>query len=334
MFKKIASLLLVLLLCLCAVSCAKTDDAPEDMKSATVNGEPFILYVPESWNPNTVSGISGAYYSSSLTALVTARYYTPDAPLSIDAYMDLCAAQYAVSREAFAITGRKTSVLGGKEAVRLDYTVTSDGTALTCFQITALYEGDMITLNGYCDSSLYESEAVRADFDKIISEFVFCAKADPNGVEVVDKNTPDGMEIASADHIEYRMYVPKTWVCDAESNVSEAYYPESGRSNVTVTSYAPDTTTTIGEYFAKCEESYKTALSDYERISEAEGTVAGRTAISYTYRVCPDGVDMTIRQTLFIYNEKIYSFTYTALAENFELHLADVDAMLNAFTFR
>ncbi len=334
MFKKIVSLLLVLLICLSAVACAKTDNAPEDMKSATVSGEPFILYVPESWNPNTVSGISGAYYASSLTALVTARYYTPDAPLSVDAYMDLCAAQYAVSREAFTITERKATVLGGQEAVRLDYTVKENGTALTCFQITALYEGDMITLNGYCDSSLYENEAVRADFEKIIAEFVFRTKADPNGTEEVDKNTPEGMEIASADHIEYRMYVPKTWVCDAESNVSEAYYPESGKSNVTVTSYSPETTTTIGEYFAKCEESYKVSLPDYERISEAERTVSGRTAFSYTYRVSPDEVDMTIMQTLFIYNEKIYSFTYTALSENFDLHMADVEAMLNAFTFR
>jgi hypothetical protein len=39
-------------------------------------------------------------------------------------------------------------------------------------------------------------------------------------------------------------------------------------------------------------------------------------------------------QTLCAYNQNIYSVTYTALDENFELHKADAEAILNAFTFR
>ena len=334
MIKKISALMLALLLCLFAVSCSKQDpDVPEDMQSATAVGEPFMLFVPNSWNPNTVSGISGAYYTSAETVTVTARYYTPsDSAMTVDGYLDFCADRYAATLTGFSVTERIPAVLGGKDAVKLSYTFGKDGKQLTCFQITALHNGDFVSLYGYCATELYES--LSEDFNKIVGEFRLCDKADANGAEVTDKNTPDGMEIASADQIEYRFYVPKAWVCNAESGVSEAYYPESGKSNVTVTSYLPSVSISVQDYFTQCENQYKTTLPSYERVSQSERTVAERSAYSYTYRTTVEGVEFTVMQTLFAYNGSIYSITYTALSENFALHLADVEAMLTAFTFR
>ena len=334
MMKKITALLLALLMCVFVVSCAQKDpNAPEDMKSATADGEPFVLYVPNSWNLNTVSGISGAYYTSTETIMVTARYYTPaDPAMTLDGYVDFCADQYAATLTGFAITDRTPAVLGDKDAVKLSYIFAKDGKQLTCFQISALHNGDFVSLYGYCMTDLYET--LSEDFNKIVGAFVLCDKADPNGTEVVDKNTPEGMEIASADHIEYRLYVPKAWVCNAESGVSEAYYPESGKSNVTVTSYSPSVSISVQDYFLQCENQYKAALLSYERIAESQRTVAERTAYSYTYRTVVEGTEFTVMQTLFAYNGSIYSFTYTALTENFDLHMTDVEAMLNAFTFR
>ena len=50
MMKKIIAILLALLMLLCVTACGKQDpDAPDNMKSATVPGEPFRLYVPESF---------------------------------------------------------------------------------------------------------------------------------------------------------------------------------------------------------------------------------------------------------------------------------------------
>ncbi len=334
MIKKLSALFLVLLLCLTAVSCSSDDeDVPEGMQSATVPGEPFRLYVPESWSLNTSSGISAAYYSSSQKVMVTARYYTPaDPSMSLDAYVDLCAEQYAGALTGFEITERSAALLGGENAVRITYKFTDDGMAMTAFQITAFRKGDMISLCGYSSSDLYENRS--SDFNLIIEAFVLCDKEDPNGAEAVDKDTPEGMEIASSDKIEYRFYVPKAWICDAESGSSEAYYPESGKSNVTVTSFAPNMSISIRDYFAQCEAQYATTLPSYERLSEAERTVAGRLAYSYVYRANVDGAEFKIMQTFFTYNEMIYSITYTALTENFDTHLADVEAMLNAFTFR
>ena len=333
MTKKITALLLALLLTLFAASCAADTDAPEDMYSATVAGEPFVLYVPNHWGSNTVSGISSAYYLPSEKITVTARYCTPsDEGLTLAAYVDSCVAGYAASLAGFALNERVDTVLANEAAIKITYKITENEKEFTCFQISVLYNGDMISLHGYCPTERHE--LVREDFDNIIANFRLCEKSDPNGAEFVDKKTPDGMEIASAKQLEYRLYVPKAWICDAESGVSEAYYPESEKSNVTVTSYTPSQSVSLQSYFTQCEVEYKTTLPEYERLSESERTVAGRSAYSYTYKTVVDGVELRIMQTLFAYDSMIYSFTYTARAELFDSHMADVEAMLNAFSFR
>ncbi len=337
MLKKITAVAMALLLCaVCLLSTAcskKNDGVPDGMKSTTISGEPFILYVPESWTDNTTSGISSAYYASNETILVSARYFTPtDKELTIADYMDVCAARYEEALQSYSETERTPALLGTENAVKLSYTMVKDGVAYTCFQITARHRGDMISLYGYCPADLYEART--EDYDQIATEFVFCEKADPNGAEVTDKKTPDGMKIASDDHLEYRLYVPKTWICDPESGRSEAYYPESEKSNVSLTSYSPTESISVQDYFADCEEEYKAVLPEYERLSEEETTVADRLAYSYTYRTVVEGVEFKMMQTVFTYNEIIYSLTYTAISDTFDTHLEDVEAMLSAFRFR
>lgn len=334
MIKKIAALFLVLLLSLCAVACSPEEsDIPEDMQSATLEGEPFRLFVPQSWILNTSSGVSSAYASTTQKMMVSARYYTPaDDTMTLSDYMAFCVTAYEKTLDSFTVVEQKAAVLGGQDALRLSFTMVEDQIELTCFQISVLYKGDMVSLNGYCPTASYES--MSAEFDQIVSEFVLRDKTYPQGEELIDEDTPDGMEIASSEHSEYRLYVPKAWICNSESGASEAYYPESGKSNVLVTSYVPDTTVSIPDYFAGCEAEYASALPEYKRLSEAQRTVDGRTAYTYTYSTVVDGVEFRISQTLFQYSDSIYSFTYTALAENFDLHLEDVEAMLDAFTFR
>ena len=335
MMKKMIAIVLALLMMLCVTACSKKDpDAPENMKSATVPGEPFHLYVPINWSENTVSGISGAYISAEEKIMVTARYVTPeDTAMTLDEYLDHCSEQYAKTFKSFEIKERSAALLGGANAIRLNYTMVENEKEMTGFQITTLYGGDFVSLNGYCPTDRYET--FTQDFDLIISSFVLCEKISDEGIEVVDKNTPEGMEIASADHIEYRLYVPKTWVCNAESGVSEAYYPESGKPNVTVTSYSPDVSISVKDYFLRCEEEYKTVLPQYERTEDAfQHTVAERTAYTYTYTTTVEGTTVKVMQTLFAYNQNIYSITYTALADRFDAHMEDVERILDGFTFR
>lgn len=334
MIKKICALSLALLLTLCMVACSSQDaNTPEGMQSATMEGEPFRLFVPQSWTLNTTSGISSAYVSPTSKNMVTARYYTPaDDTMTLSEYIDFCVTSYEKTVNSFVLVEQIPAILGGEDAIKLSYTMQENGIEMTCFQISVLYHGDFISLNGYCATDSYSS--LTSDFDQIIKEFVLCEKSDPQGEELTDKHTPDGMEIASADHIEYRLYVPKAWICHAQSGISEAYYPESGKSNVSVTSYVPENFTSIPDYFVQCEADYITTLPEYERLSSSERTVDGVSAYTYTYQTVVDGVSFRIMQTLFYYSESVYSLTYTALADNFDLHLEDVESMLDAFTFR
>ena len=59
----------------------------------------------------------------------------------------------------------------------------------------------------------------------------------------------------------------------------------------------------------------------------------GRSALSYTYSVTFESKTVNVRQTIFIFDSSFYSVTYTAFEESFETHLADVELMLDHFTF-
>ena len=122
MIKKLTALILALIFCVCAVGCSVKDaDAPEGMKSATVEGEPFVLYVPESWTLNTVSGISGAYYAPVDGLFVSARYTASE--LNKTEYLKECIEAYKseyADREFLLIENEETAAtLGGKDAARI-----------------------------------------------------------------------------------------------------------------------------------------------------------------------------------------------------------------------
>ncbi len=334
MFKKIIALTLcVLTFALPLVSCASQGDVPDGMQAAYVEGEPFRLYVPEGWSVNTKSGISGAYSYANEKMIVNARYSTPSDPeVTLDDYMVQCAEGYAKVMKDFYLVSRKADLLGSKDARRMEYTVTDAGQSYTCVQYTTFHDGNLVSLFFYCLTEY--KDAAAEEFESIRAAFVLCDMPTPKNDEVVDDKTPEGMKIASAKDAAHRFYVPKSWICNSESGKSEAYYPESGKPNVTVTIYVPDASMSIDDYLANCETRYAEALSGYERIQTAERQVAGRRALSYTYRASYDGMSFRIMQTVLSDGQAMYSVTYTALDDRFDAHLADVESMLTAFTFR
>lgn len=339
MFKKVTAILLAIIFCLCAVGCAQKDEgAPEGMKSATVSGEPFDLYVPEAWTENTASGISSAYYAVSDGLSVSARYHTPAIPMTKEAYLDLCvaslAAEYADAEFAL-VENKVAATLGGKDAAKISYDFKNGETAMRVSQITAAYEGYLVSLYFYCPKA--ELEARSEVFEKIRGAFVIGGFADgyDKGVTVTVKGTPEGMKLASDEGIEYRLFVPTSWVCDPTGGASEAHYPESGKPNITVTSYVPDTSMSVSDYFLRCEEEYKKELPEYSREGEGvERQIDGRKAYSYTYTAKVEGIEIKIMQTIFVYDSSFYTITYAALSDRFDDHMADVEKILAAFKFR
>ncbi len=334
MLKKIIALTLTLVvLGLSLVSCKNRNGVPDGMQAAHLAGEPFCLYVPENWTVNTKSGISSAYSYANDKIIVSARYHAQaDSAQTLDDYMIACAEGYAATMKDFYLVSRDPALLGGKDARKMEYTVTEAGKSYTCTQISTLHEGLVVSLSFYCLTDV--KDAAAEEFEKIRAAFVLTSLPAPANDEVVDKKTPDGMKIASAKNDAHRLYVPKSWICHSESGKSEAYYPESGKPNVTVSIYVPDTSISIEDYFASCETRYTEALAGYERVATQERQVAARRAMSYTYRASYDGMSFRVMQTVLSDGMAIYSLTYTALDDRFDAHLTDVEAILGAFTFR
>lgn len=336
MLKKLTAIFLSLIFCLCAVGCSSTDpDAPEGMRSATVEGEPFVLYVPESWTLNTASGISGAYYAPVDGLSVSARYTS--ATTDKTAYLKNCIAAYETEyadREFLLVENEQTAAtLGGKDAARISFEFKNGKTVIRVTQICASVDGMLISLYIYCPKA--ELEARAETVEEIRAAFKIVGKTESEPEVVTTKDTPEGMKLASSKDIEYRFFVPTSWQCDPTSGASEAIYPESGNPNVTVTSFVPDSSLTIDEYFLSCEEKYKTELEGYERVGDTvERKVGGRVAYSYTFKTLAEGKSIKIMQTVLTYDSSFYTITYTALEENFDTHMKDVEQMLGAFKFR
>ena len=340
--KKIISLVLALLLVAATfVSCGS--DAPNGMKSVTVAGEPFILYVPEGFTDNTASGVSSAYYKSvDNDLIVTARHFTPaNSEMTLDEYMTFCADSYAESLAGFEKTAEISGdILYGVDARRLEYKMTEGEKTYSVVQRTVKHGGDFVSLVMYATG---EGLNVYSDFiELIVQNFTLSEKTAANNTPKVDKKTPEGMQIASSDVVEYRFYVPLSWVCDAESQMSEAYYPESEKTNVTVTSYSPsaeerEAGMELLDYVKKCLVDYRASIKNFpNEITVSDTTVAGKPAKSVEFMANYGDASYKIRQVVFYASELglYYAVTYTATAERYNQHMADFEAMIAAFTFR
>lgn len=328
MLKKIIAIFALLALCISFASCAN-DGTPKGMKSATVAGEPFILYVPEAWTDNTSSGISGAFVSD---IAITARYRTVGEDAVLSDHVSELTESYSASLVEFKLSESTSTVLAGNDAALIKYSAKRDDLSYSFIECVTIYKGDAIYLKFFCPTSLYEQNAT--SFDVIKEQFVLCDKPVTVDEEITDKNTPEGMKIASGDNVEYLFYVPKSWICTPSKGANEAYVAESGRPNVTVTSFYPDSAVTPDQYFETAEEDYKQKLSGYTLLSRSETSVDGRDAVSFTYSVSYAGVEYKIMQTVTVYGSIVYSLTYTSPSDVFDSHLADVEAMISAFAFR
>lgn len=333
MIKKIIAVALAALFCLCAVGCAEVDpNAPEGMKSVTVAGQPFTLYVPNAWTDNISSGTSGAYYSAVKGLSVSARFIDTDK--SAEEYLNECTvslgAEYAdKSFEADAIS---ETVLGGKDARRLVCRFDTEN-GKTVYTVTATaHDGGIVALYFLCPVA--EAEARAEVLDSIRSAFVLGERGDDGTGEVEDKNAPEGMKRASAKNLEYRFYVPKDWVCDAEVGITDAYHP-TDKTNISMTSFIPDSSMSVAEYFALCEAEYMAELDGYARVGEpTTREVFKRTATTFVYTFEAEGISFKVSQTVFVYDSAFYTVTYTARSEYFDAHLAERDTMLDAVKFR
>lgn len=338
MKKFTAILLCALTVLLCFTGCGgSADDVPEGMVLASLEGEPFRLYVPNQMTTNLQSGISSAYALVPERMVISARYYTPsDSEMTVDDYLrTYCVNAYSKTIEGFALENNEpeATVLAGADARRIRFSAKIDGIDYKCTQITALHKGDMVSLHFYVPAVSYDTYLKYCE--QVISAFVLCDKTEPASDHKTDGDTPEGMKIASRDTLEYVLYVPSNWICNSESERVQAYYPESERSNVTLTSFLPNEIMDINGYMAFCEKSYGEDILGFEPVEDNTPIkLSGIDGMSMTFESVYDEVTFKTRQYCVKYGELFYTLTYTARAECFDAHLGDVEKMVENFKFR
>ena len=170
------SVLLLAVLALSAVSCAKSDGTPDGMQCVSIPDATFALYVPEGWVSQVSGGVSGARVSNTDTSNVTVTLYVPDEVVDAENYwQNYCLPEYTpaeghIGLPAFTVVeeGADTT-LGGANAKKYVFTFEMDGVKYQLMQIIAVEDSIVYTLQYHATEGAYanhteEVEDIRSAF--------------------------------------------------------------------------------------------------------------------------------------------------------------------------
>ena len=335
------------------VSCASVEDTlvPEGMQSATAYGATYRLYVPTTWSPQILPGISGAYYNVAQQSAVSVAEYAidksggdmPAPPVGNKSLTDYFFEENLLAQIKLLSTGEVhlyeedsiATLLGDANARQYHTSATVAGEVTHFLHVIAQQDNKFYVFSFTATEELYER--CMEDVKKMLEHFTFGEAYTPTDAIKnfpTDANAPDGMQIASGNDVEYLFYVPSNWSVNQTSTVNAATAPDG--SFVSVVSYLPSGDgISVKEYFTKSEELMSsTSGGNYTRLDEKEISLGGGKALQYEYEYTVGGVTYRYLQVIVGYKTMIYNLTYTALPQNFEANRADVEAIIAAFTFR
>ena len=342
-------------------ACSEQSDAPDGFQLIACEGDKFRLYVPtQGWSPNTESGNTGAIFSNN--PFIAVNVFVADdveqAQFEEGATLEEKYWSYSekqlkkeLGEENYESLGSEATTLGGKKAkkfiyeVKTDiYSVNEEDQPITYKVMTILCYHDtykemyvftyVAPAEEYFDMHLedVEGEGGMLDYFRFDAPYSGEGKVYPDDVA-----TPDGMKLISTDERPYRFFVPENWVTNNKTGFSAAYYSSTDSSNVSLQYLILDSfemDKTVEEYFAECEERYKKVFESYTLLSTEDITMDGVAAKKYTYTIVSGGIEYKQMQAIVERGSTMYVLTYTALPENFESHLGDVDKMIEHFDVR
>ena len=130
--------------------------------------------------------------------------------------------------------------------------------------------------------------------------------------------------------------MPTQWnVSTVTGNSTIAYYSIDDRSIVLVAAYVPEEgLESIDKFWEYTEQKYKDIYGDYVFVEKGETTLGGRNAMRYVFTATIGEGHYKVMQVIATYRNYYYVFTYTALPENYDAHLEEVNGMIGVFEFR
>ncbi len=350
--KIICMLLLSVMLAVAFTACSE-DEVPDGYQLVACEGDKFRLYVPTQWIVNTSGGVTSAYYTSD--AEISVGVYVADdaGDLDIDEYWAVCNEKYKSKLDGYVYEGKSEKIiLGGKPAQKYIFAAKkivydenkkdNVSTDYKFLQVISQNNGETYILIYSAPADVFEDhlETVEgnASDEGIIPYFVFAEPytSKDNKKEYNEKiDSPDGMKLASANEQPYRFFVPSSWKINNATNATAAYASESDRSNVNVQMYMTSSNTeTVADHFEKLQKNYENTFSSYTLISDDEIKIDGVSAHKYTYTLVSGGQEYKVVQAIVRRGEMFYYITYTAIPENFDKHILDVEKMIESFVFR
>ena len=325
-------------------ACSKSD-APEGYQLAVCKGDNFRFYVPTQWTPNTTGGVSSAYYSADDNISVSVQKTDDGGELTLEEYWAKTETALKESLKDYTFVGDEKAILGGQAAHKYVYTATftrgGKAEKYKFMQVIAKYKGEIYILGYNAPEDKYDLHlaTVEGSSDGVgmIPYFKFAEPYKSDDKKISGKVTPpEGMKLISTDEVPYRFYVPEAWKINNRTEFAAAYVSDEDSSNVSAHMYMMDndSPTTIEEYFAACEKSYKEIYASYTLISTTDIKMDGVSAKQYVYTLKSGGVEYKQLQAIVKKGEVYYTVTYTATADKFESHLTEVQKMIESFDIR
>ncbi len=348
--KTISAIFAAIMLLAVFSACSKSD-IPDGYQLIACEGDEFRLYVPASWIKNTSGGVTSAYYSMQNNSSVSV--YTPSdaVGLTVEEYWNVCDKNNS-NLDSYSYAGSETTTLGGRPAYKYVYTANVPVTdtvsgekslsAYKFMQIMAENNGKIYVLIYSAPAESYDANLAvlegSGDDAGIRGYFKFAEpyKDEDAKKEYSDKVTaPDGMKLASTDERAYRFFVPDSWVVNQRTDATAAYASDTDRSNVNVQMYMTSSPSeTVELYFENMEKSYQDIFSEYSRISSENIELSGFKGCKYIFKATSGEQHYKIMQAITRKGDMFYCITYTALEENYEKHLPDVEKMISSFDIR
>ena len=339
--KRLLLCLLSLLLCLSLFAgCKKEDEEiPNGYVIATCVGEPFRLYIPSTWVSSVEYGTSGGYYNLLTTSVVRMQIYERTSGKEISAFYEesLRPAFAAVGQDLAEAETPAVSLLGGLNGTRFHDTALVSSKKVHFMSYIGASTDVFYVLTFSMDDSLLEG--LRDNMNGIVENFKL---AEPYGggkksiVRVPNESVeaPAGMKLASSDDVSYRLFVPDAWEFDKTVSICEAH-TKTGDASLSVVPYLPAETMTVSEFLAMQNGQLLTIYgAGYEKLDESEAELGSRKATVVEYRITTEGKTYRIKALSTAYRGMIYTLTYTATAEVYDLYLADAGQAISAFIFR
>ena len=149
-------------------------------------------------------------------------------------------------------------------------------------------------------------------------------------------SAPMGYREISDEGLNYHFYVPDEWTPDVSTGMTSAYYSGRDPSNVSVTAFELDDTSinSVEAYWELNEADLKLILPDLEYVDESDCKLGGVDGRQYVYTASMSDTEYKFMQIVAIKSNEVYIFTYTATAENYDLHIEDVISMVDYFKFK